>query len=238
MPAKISIGVATLLHGGSPKDAVCAETEHLAGDRFASHAGRGRQAQWRPSVISRRRGASRYRPSGPVRRTRWPRLPPRECDSAASRDGVTHATHRVVSPRPAGRVHRPEDAQAESSGADGSRRAAAFIGHETAGSPREGQSRLATAYARSDRPTLGVLRAHPSNLRSTSSTIRRHRDPDHALLHPQEGPATRDCSVRGNVIVTALRFLRVLPGHCDDRPGCVDRAIGCGDGERRVVDRS
>ena len=71
-----------------------------------------------------------------------------------------------------------------------------------------------------------------------SSTIRRDRDPDHALLHPQEGPATRDCSVRGNVIVTALRFLRVLPGHCDGRPGCVDRAIGCGDGERRVVDRS
>ena len=66
--------------------------------------------------------------------------------------------------------------------------------------PRQGQWRLAAAYARSDRLTLGVLGAHPSNLRSMSSTIRRDRDPDHALLHPQEGGASRNCSVRGKGI--------------------------------------
>ena len=49
---------------------------------------------------------------------------------------LRNATHSRVSPHPAGRLPRPGDAQAESRYADGSRRAAAFLGPETPGSPR------------------------------------------------------------------------------------------------------
>jgi hypothetical protein len=44
---------------------------------------------WRPNVISRRRGANRWRASGPVSHPPSPGLLQRECDRAASRDGVT-----------------------------------------------------------------------------------------------------------------------------------------------------
>ena len=45
------------------------------------------------------------------------------------------ATHSGVSQHPGGRLPRPGDAQAESRYADGNRRAAAFLGRETPGSP-------------------------------------------------------------------------------------------------------
>ena len=46
------------------------------------------------------------------------------------------ATHSVVSSRPAGRLHRPDDTQAEPREDGGSHRAAAFVVPETPGSPR------------------------------------------------------------------------------------------------------
>jgi hypothetical protein len=91
----------------------------------------------------------------------------------------------------------------------------------TIGSPRQGQWRLAAAYARSDRLTLGVLGAHPSKLRSMSSTIRRGRDPGHALLHPQEGGASRNCSVRG------VRVVRCPPEATARRPTATSRRSTC-----------
>jgi hypothetical protein len=48
--------------------------------------------------------------------------------------------------------------------------------------PRQGQWRLAAAYARGDRLTFGVLGAPIE----PAMTIRRDGGPDHALLHPQE----------------------------------------------------
>jgi len=104
--------------------------------------------------------------------------------------------------------------------------------------PRQGQWRLATAYARTDRLTLGVLGAHPSNLRSTSSTIRRHCHPDHALLHPQEGAASRNCSVRGMAMARAggpapvcvtpgawlLMFILSCSSHCSQPPSGESRS--------------
>ena len=52
----------------------------------AAHSGR---AHRRPNVISRRRGANRERGSGPAPHPPSPRLQPRKCDRAASRDGVS-----------------------------------------------------------------------------------------------------------------------------------------------------
>ena len=53
------------------------------------------------------------------------------------------ATRSGVSRGPAGRLHRPDDARAESREADGSRRTAALIGRETPGSPRTEEPRRA-----------------------------------------------------------------------------------------------
>ena len=50
------------------------------------------------NVISRRRGANRWRASGRVPHPPSPRLRPRECDRAAARDGAT-AMPRLRSPR-------------------------------------------------------------------------------------------------------------------------------------------
>ncbi len=52
------------------------------------------------------------------------------------------AAHSAVSPRSAGRPHRPDDPQAEPRDPDRRRRTAAFIGHDTAGSPRMRSSQL------------------------------------------------------------------------------------------------
>ena len=56
---------------------------------FAARAAHSGRAHWRPNVISRRRGANRERGSGPAPHPPSPRLQPRKCDRAASRDGVT-----------------------------------------------------------------------------------------------------------------------------------------------------
>jgi hypothetical protein len=50
---------------------------------------RSQRSLRRPKVISRRRVANRSRASEPGSHRPSPRLRPRECDSAASRDGVT-----------------------------------------------------------------------------------------------------------------------------------------------------
>jgi hypothetical protein len=57
--------------------------------RFCSWTARAARSKWQPNVISRRGDASPWRASGPVRHPTSPRLRPRECDRAASRDGVT-----------------------------------------------------------------------------------------------------------------------------------------------------
>jgi hypothetical protein len=90
--------------------------------------------------------------------------------SGGASAGLRKATRSTVSPRPAGRLHRPDDAQAGPHGAPGSRRAAALIGLETARLPRQGKWRLVAAYSRSDRLTP----ASPSIGRATTmSTLAR-----------------------------------------------------------------
>ena len=62
---------------------------------------------------------------------------------------LRNATRSAVSPRAAGRLHRPDDAQAEPRELTAAR-TAAFIGHETAGSPRKdspGRRRVAQPHA-------------------------------------------------------------------------------------------
>ena len=61
------------------------------------------RSRWRRNVISRRRGANRYRASGPVPHPPSPRLQPHKRDRAASRDGVT-AMPRAQSSRSAWRT--------------------------------------------------------------------------------------------------------------------------------------
>ena len=74
---------------------------------FASRASRACE---RPKVISRRRVANRSRASEPGSHRPSPRLRPRECDSAASRDGVTAMPRFRQSRRLRGRdCRRPPD---------------------------------------------------------------------------------------------------------------------------------
>ena len=61
---------------------------------FAFAAARAGLSQRRPNVISRRRGANRWRASGQVPHPPSPRLRPRECDRAAARDGATAMPRR------------------------------------------------------------------------------------------------------------------------------------------------
>jgi hypothetical protein len=74
------------------------------------------------------------------------------------------ATRSAVSPRPPGRLHRPDDGQAESREADGSRRTAALIRRETPGSPR----------LRPLRPPRGRYprRSRDCGLRTTDGSVR------------------------------------------------------------------
>ena len=127
--------------------------------------------------------------------------------------GLRFATASGVSPRVAGRLHRPDDAQAGPHEAPGSRRAAALIGLETARLPRQGQWRLVAAYMRSDRrPGAGRLAGAPG------------RVPGHGLLHPGKAAASRrrwlvanHSSVR-RARDDRFRRLRKSPANREDRP--------------------
>ena len=85
---------------------------------------------------------------------------PRCCSCRAS--GCWFATHSAVSPRSAGRLHHPDDAQGEPREVDVGDRAAAFVGHRAAGSPRT----RASAWTR---PTLAFVISAPWAGRSEST---------------------------------------------------------------------
>jgi hypothetical protein len=123
------------------------------------------------------------------------------------------ATHRAVSARPAGLAHRPDDAQAGPREDAGSRRAAAFIGRETSGSPRTRSSDLAIrrydrngdqAEARARRAVTGGRRAAAPGAVGDVA----HRD----LRRSQAEAATTDLMSRDEPRNHRERDVRLLVG--------------------------